>query len=140
MKFDANFRRRLRIYLVGVFLGCLVTWAVLLRKRNMNELFAWTPNGRVLGELRSDTGLIQPGGFWCTMECYGFNSEDYRNLLTDGDVDFSNSDTRVENKKYVISYETEDRGTLRLVFVFDDEVHRLVEVTKVGETIECDCP
>lgn len=141
MKFDAAFKRRLRVYLIGVGLGCILAWALVIRKRSneMNRYMSWTPNGRVLLEIREDNNLILPDNFWCEMECQGFTSEDLRLLKEEGDVDFKASQTKGEHKTYVIRLNQEDDRVLRIDFEFEGDSHTAGLPVNEANPKTCDC-
>ncbi len=132
-------KRRFFIYLFGLGLGLILTWALVIRNRNIHEVLKWTPTERILEELRNDTAIARPANFWCRMNCLGFSSIDYEELLVEGSVDFGRSKTNVEHKIYLITYETPSNGTLEITFVFLPGGHEIVSVNKQNEHVVCDC-
>lgn len=140
-KYRFEMWRRVRVYFIGLLLGCLVTWMMLLRDRNLDDYLKWTPNQRVLSEFSEDSLFVPSDAFWCHLQCQGFNSKDYRGLLDEGKVLFSESTPRQTPKMYRIEFETEKRGTLILDFEIGEEKKRIVQVRKEGEeTPNCSCP
>lgn len=54
-----SFLHRFKFYLLGLMLGSLIVYTTLIRHRD--ELPAWTPNDRVLQELRLAHRQLAPG-------------------------------------------------------------------------------
>lgn len=132
--------RRLRIYGVGLGLGLLMAWALFLRGRNTRNYTAWTPNNRILEEIRLDTTLVNGTSFWCEIKCLGFTSIDYDVLLNDGNVIFGESQAKTWPRSYKVELETEDKGTLVVVYSKTETKHfEVTSITKKGEDISCDC-
>jgi len=133
-------KRRLRIYGFGMALGLMLAWALFLRGRNTTNYTAWTPNSRILEEIRLDKTLDIPENFWCEMKCVGFSSIEFESLLEDGNVDFSDSQVKTWPRMYRVEFETDDKGTLVLDFSKTEMKHfSIIKVVKKGENIECDC-
>jgi len=133
--------RRLRIYLFGVGLGLLLTWALVLRHRNTEDLLAWTPENRVLNALREDTALQKPDQYICLLDCYDLTSLDVEALLNDGAVDFSKSQTKTDPKEYLVQYALTDERVLSAWFAFEaDSTHRLTRFYTGEEPQSCPCP
>ena len=132
--------RRLRIYGVGLGLGLLMAWALFLRGRNTKNYTAWTPNNRILEEIRLDTSLVNGDDFWCEMKCLGYSSIDYDELLNEGNVIFGDSHVKTWPRSYKVELETENKGTLVLVYSKTESKHfKVISVTKKSEDISCDC-
>jgi len=132
--------RRLRIYGVGLGLGLLMAWALFLRGRNTKNYTAWTPNNRILEEIRLDTTLVNGASFWCEMKCLGFTSIEYDALLNDGNVIFGESQAKIWPRSYKVELETEDKGTLVVVYSKTESKHfEVISIIKKGEDISCDC-
>ena len=120
-------------------IGSLLAWALVIRKRNMQELMAWTPNGRILTEIQKDSLLTLPDNFYCLLNCQGFTSLDWDNLKQDGNVDFGSSLTHEDPKRYIINYQKEDAQLTVEVLFFAD--HYVVDsVYSSASDAKCDCP
>ena len=133
-------KRRLRIYGFGVGLGLIMAWALFLRGRNTKNYTAWTPNNRILEEIRLDSTLETTDFFWCEMHCLGYSSIDYEALINDGNVMFDESQAKEFPRMYRVQFETEENGTLVIDFIFNENNHRSIDkVSKLGEEINCDC-
>lgn len=134
-----GFKRRLRIYGIGVGLGIMLSWALLLRHRNTDDLLGWTPTNRLLDavEMKGDTALSNT--FYCELKCQGFDSEDWNKLLKDGKVDFEASSTHTDPKVYLFTYDTEKHGVLEAMVEFSDSTIAVTSVNRKGENKSCDC-
>ncbi len=132
--------RRLRIYGFGVGLGLLLAWALFLRGRNTKNYTLWTPNNRILEEIRLDQNLETSDKFWCEIRCIGFSSIEYKELLNDGEVDFGESQTKIWPRMYRVEFETENKGALVIDFSKTElKEFSILSVSKKGEEISCDC-
>ncbi|MGB0391504.1 MAG: hypothetical protein ACPGRC_02720 [Salibacteraceae bacterium] len=133
-------KRRLRIYGFGLLLGTVMAWALFLRGRNTKNYTSWTPNNRILEEIRLDSTLQTNDVFWCEINCLGFSSIEYEELLNDGNVLFDEGQVKVWPRTYVVEFETEAKGVLIIKFSkAESKRYSIVSVQKKGETINCDC-
>lgn len=95
-----DFSRRLRLFIFGVLLGCLVVWALLATRGH--SLPAWTPKGRILETLQKHPVTVLPEAR-CRMDCNGISDNDMLHVINTADVLFSESDIRgKEIPEYVI--------------------------------------
>ena len=60
-----NFAGRLKYYLIGFGLGCVIVWAILYRNNNKPS---WLPEGRIL-EFLAKTEVIINDDMKCKLEC-----------------------------------------------------------------------
>lgn len=60
------FYRRLKIYLFGCGLGCIVVWATLIKDRDDRP--SWLPKGRIL-EFLAETDIAIDEKLKCELEC-----------------------------------------------------------------------
>lgn len=60
-----NFAGRLKYYLIGFGLGCVIVWATLIRN---NDRPSWLPEGRIL-EFLAKTEVIINDDIKCKLEC-----------------------------------------------------------------------
>jgi hypothetical protein len=133
-------KRRLRIYGFGLLLGLVMAWGLFLRGRNTKNYTAWTPNNRILEEIRLDKTVLKTDAFWCEMKCYGFSSIEYDKLVNDGNVDFGKSQVENWPRTYLVELETEDNGTLIIEYSKSIDKHfTILEISKKGAQISCDC-
>lgn len=131
-------KRRLRIYGFGFALGLIVAWAMFLRGRNTKNYTAWTPNNRILEEIRLDKKLQYSDAFWCEMKCLGFSSIDLDELVNDGNVAFNESDPKSVTKMYRVKLDT-DRGTLVIDYLFHPDYRSVKKVFVEGKESNCNC-
>ncbi len=94
-----NLRYRLAFYLFGLMIGIILVYFFMTKKAEASGVeFCYLPNCRVLKELRSkpfkmsDEAAEKLEEKWITLE-------DIKKTMQYGDVDFSNSKTKVENGK-----------------------------------------
>jgi hypothetical protein len=132
--------RRLRIYFIGVGLGLILTWALVLRNRNADELLAWTPKNRILNELKADSNLQYPDEYTCLLKCHELTSLDIENVMNDGEINFKESSTRSEPRIYQIEWEKSSSETVFGEFEFSsDSTHTLLDFGIVGREKDCAC-
>lgn len=132
--------RKLRVYFIGVGLGCVLAWALFLRNRNTKDYLAWTPNERVMAPLRVDGALQKPDNYVCLLKCNNLTSLDMEQLLEKGMVDFSESKPREIPKMYVVKYELENSREIRVELEFEtDSLATLTQLVVLNENPKCDC-
>ena len=133
-------KRRLRIYGFGMALGLMLAWALFLRGRNTKAYTSWTPNNRILEEIRLDSTFQTTDKFWCEMGCVGFSSIEFDELLNDGEVQFGESQAKTWPRMYRVEYIVKNKGVLVLDFSKTETKHfEVIRVAKKGEEINCDC-
>lgn len=137
-------KRRFTIYGFGVVLGLILAWGLFLRGRNMKNYTSWTPNNRILEEIRLDTSLVLNQNNWCEIQCLGFSSITYDALLNSGNVVFSESDVTSWPRTYLVEFKTDKNGTLRVNYAKTKSKHFSIlwikkETEKVETPIICDC-
>ena len=133
-------KRRFRIYGFGLVLGLIMAWGLFLRGRNTKNYTLWTPNNRILEEIRLDSSLVPSPVFWCELKCMGFTSIEYNELLNDGNVIFNESNVKTWPRTYWVEYRTENKGVLRISYSKTETKHySILSVEKKDETIKCDC-
>ncbi len=90
------FLKRLGFYLIGLSIG-LIFLVFFLKKKSeeTGATFCYLPNCRVLKELRSKPQQYSPQ-FQALLDKGELDSLRIAAFLTDGDVDFKNSDTKSE--------------------------------------------
>ena len=90
------FLKRLGFYLIGLSIGLIFLFFFLKKKsEETGTSFCYLPNCRVLKELRSKPQQYGPE-FQAFLERGEIDSLQIASFLTDGDVDFKNSDTKSE--------------------------------------------
>ncbi|CAG0982258.1 hypothetical protein FLAV_01832 [Flavobacteriales bacterium] len=86
-----TFFRRLRLYLLGVVIGVIIVYFMLLHKR---ERPSWLPQGRILEQIASSEIRFTDKAL-CSMEALNVNETEVKSLISKkGSVFFSKSDTK----------------------------------------------
>lgn len=104
-----NFSQRLTRYLVGIFIGVLVSFAI-FGKRSCT---GWLPGNRVK-ETVFEKNIRLDDEAKCHMECYGLTRDEVLDLIRAGDVVFAESDTKSEVKEYLIEADYQGRYDVRV--------------------------
>ncbi|TVZ14166.1 DUF4258 domain-containing protein [Maribacter sp. MAR_2009_72] len=101
-----DFLKRLGFYLVGMSIGIVFLTMFLKKKSDETGVyFCYLPNCRTLKDIRSKSMYYSDEALQKLKE-YQLDSTDVTYILTEGDVDFSKSDTEsVPCKTYVIEAE-----------------------------------
>jgi hypothetical protein len=89
-----KFGGRLKYYLVGFSIG-IIACLIIFKGRGCE----WLPNERVLNSIRISNIYFTPQDS-CTMATNNITKKDIFSLLTEGDVNFGESFTKVEMKTY----------------------------------------
>ncbi len=131
--------RKLRVYFIGVGLGLVLTWALVLRNRNTRDLLAWTPNERIMAPLRVENGFNKPEDYVCLLECYGLTSLDMETLLETGKVNLSESMPRETPKLYRVEADLEDERVFWGMFSLGESDTSLVDLGVTGQSKNCNC-
>jgi len=129
--------RRVRIYFFGFALGIILVWALLVKDRETNHLTSWLPAERIMEEMRNDSNLAFTGSLRCMFECHNLNSLDWKQILNEGSVNFSESETQVVPRVYKITYQ--DRNEHLAVLVAFDSVKTVKSVVLNEKEASCDC-
>ncbi len=128
--------RRVRVYLFGVILGCVMSYFFL--KRGEHDFTFWLPENRVLAEISDSMTYAVVAK--CYMECYSIDEKSIEKLLTDGDVNFSESLTKKAPKIYQV-----EGGSIsgKKIAIRVKMMARYAEVITVklleGDVTTCDC-
>lgn len=88
-----KFNKRLRLYLVGVGIGVLLSF-IIFDGRGCE----WLPSNRVLDAIQNSKIVISERDK-CIAECEGISADEIYSLIESGDVNFGESDVRVRNYK-----------------------------------------
>jgi hypothetical protein len=130
------FSRRITLFIFGTLLGCFFVWAVLMRGRDFP---AWTPEGRVLQQLRENPIRIAPKAA-CQLKCAALENNDILAVLQTAEVLFSESAIRgKETPEYVLEGEGLKKQRLKMKFRTEYTSTRLLEVLvkPVSDTCKC---
>lgn len=117
-----KFQSRLNKFLLGVIIG-LVLVVMFFGGR---DWLSWLPGPQVKGQInewyQSPSEEVS-----AALVCSGFSDELLSKVMTDGDVDFGNSDPRGTPRMYWVGYESEDLGHVDVSFEIDGEEARIVD-------------
>tara|TARA_R110001606_G_scaffold320635_1_gene467528 strand:+ start:407 stop:790 length:384 start_codon:yes stop_codon:yes gene_type:complete len=105
-----DFLKRLGFFLVGLSIG-IVFLTMFLKKKSEETgvYFCYLPNCRTLKDIRSKPMYYSEEAKLKLVE-YQLDSVDVKYILTEGDVDFSSSDTKsVPCKTYIVESELKER-------------------------------
>ena len=86
---DSGLMRKIRLYLVGLVIGGLISYFLLYKDRDLSY---WTPERQVTGRLKMYLLKYMPLAE-CQMKCTGFTEADLKSRMDSASVDFKNSDT-----------------------------------------------
>lgn len=125
-----NFKQRLSRYLVGIFIGVLLSF-VLFGQRNCK---GWMPENRVKQQI-----LEKPVRYTsyaeCMKACAGISDSLVIDGLKYGAVDFSESDTRANPRRYTV-----DLGDMDVQSIVEMRDTASVVIELSGDAFSaCDC-
>jgi hypothetical protein len=127
--------RRLRFFGFGIILGCLVSYVMLIRGKNLSF---WMPSQRVLGKL-SHSKLKITDTALCKMKCLHINETEIKQLLADGDVNFSESKVH-DTKTPIYIIQKDDNKNFRLTVASGDSLATVLNVSNgsvLPDTCKC---
>jgi hypothetical protein len=129
------FLRRLRLYLMGVGLGCVLVYFLLLRGKNFD---GWFPSKRVLDYLRKSE-LVYSYNTECWMNCMGISTEQIEKIIdSTGVVNFDESNTG--GKCPIYSIEDGERFKVKLTISVCDSVANVLALQPTEAlTKPCEC-
>jgi hypothetical protein len=128
------FFRRLRLYLIGVGMGCILVYFLLMRGKSFDF---WMPGNRVMENIQKSE-LTYSINAECMMQCMNFSRQEIRKVIdSTGTVNFDESNTKASCPIYII--EDKERFDLKLTLSVCDSVANLLFVEKIGEKQSCDC-
>lgn len=130
-----NFGRRLRFYILGVLLGCLLVFGIF--NQRLNILTDWLPGNRVLGLIQNSEALYTEEAR-CQLACFDLDSTDVENVKSFGSVRFKMSETHGDPKKYVVDLKS-GAQKMRMTFSISDSLATLIKVEMPEKVVICDC-
>ncbi len=131
---ESGLFRKIRLYLVGVLLGGILSYFLLIQNR---DLTYWTPERQVTGRLKmyalSYTDLAK-----CQMQCNSIDETLLKSKLDSASVDFKNS---AVSDKPCPSYSVYTRDGINIRAVLcDDSTAKIVELRgNIFEDDTCKC-
>ncbi len=124
--------RRVRIYLLGVFLGTLFVYFFLIRGKDRNFSF-WFPSNRIIEEIQTKKMNVTPRAF-CMLTCMQTDTSNIKPLLKNATIDFSKSLPRNTPKTYYLSLQN-----MHIWVEVNKNNSTLLNVFPVSDTLKCDC-
>ena len=124
-----SFRKRFLYYLYGFGIGIIITF-FMFRNRGCE----WTPGNRVLVQL-SNSQLLISDSVRCVLKSNGMDENSIYEILKNGKVDFSDSETQANPKKYAIE-NTVSKKTI--VFLLPNDSVAIVNGVHNGIAGKCD--
>ena len=132
---NKDFLRRLRIYFIGVLLG-LVVVTVLFFRDDSRDLDIWTPEQRILEDIRNDKVLQQSDRMKCFQECLELSDEEMTNLWTDSKTKSLNPGGNPY--KYLISL-ADAESHLEAEVHWDKKTRTLIYIRDKRHPADCHC-
>ena len=130
-------KKRILIYLLGFLIGCVVVYFSLFRGKDRTY---WLPSNRVREKLMQKK-LFFPENTLCKMKCRGIEEQEVKDILKNGDINFSESDV---HDAPCPSYALEGIGTknkkVRVVFTSFDSITQVSTAINLLESNDsCGC-
>lgn len=128
--------RRVRVYLFGVILGCVMSYFFL--ERGEHDFTFWLPENRVLAEI-SDSMMYNPTAK-CYLDCYSIDERSIDKLLVDGDVNFGESLTKKAPKIYQVEGMSISGKKIAIRVKMMERYAEVFSVAVLeGDVTTCDC-
>jgi hypothetical protein len=125
------FFRRLRLFGMGVVIGCVCVYFMLIRGK---DLGFWTPGKRVLEKIHKSE-LVYTKKAECLMECLQVSKSEVESLfVSTGEVDFGKSQVHQKCPLYIVNQKNSD---LEVSITTCDSVASVTEVKRTGNKSEC---
>lgn len=127
--------RRLRIYFVGFGLGLIMTYVIFSKSEDRN-LDIWTPEQRVLEDIRNDSVFLEAPKLRCYLNCLDVTSDELAALWTEGSV----KSLRPGGDPYLyqIQFATDDRH-LEATVSWDKVARELKSFRDLRNPKDCAC-
>lgn len=132
---SVSWRRRFMLFGLGMVLGSILV--VFIFQNKSSSVTGWMPNERILKRLR-ETNFTISSLARCQMNCLNFPDEVISEVMENGDVDFSSSETKGETKTYLVHLNS-NQTKRSFSFVVSGEETRLEEIIS-PEIQSCSCP
>lgn len=123
--------RRLLLYFIGFSIGSIIVYFLFFKDKDRS----FFPSGIVLDSLRSKDIIIDQRTA-CMLACYEINEKNLKDLLDDGDVNFSKSSPRQEPKIYLVETDAPNGEELELKFELGSQA-KLLSVFPLKENCSC---
>jgi len=127
MKFLSRFSK----YLLGVLIGLALTWIMFSERGCMD----WLPSERIRKEIAL-SGIQADKVAHCVLKCGELTVSDLADLARLGNVDFENSATRENPRRYFI----EGDGLVKSAFFVMTDTASTVTQVVLRDVEDCPCP
>jgi hypothetical protein len=127
-----TFSKRLRLYLIGVLLGCIAVYFLLIYKRDRN-FTAWLPKERILADIKEKPFATDEKTL-CFLECMHTDTTALKSLLKNASVNFGNSLVKEKPFPIYILNTTKENQEVSYSIQIGDK-----ELKLIGTTYSCNC-
>ena len=128
------FLKRLKLYAMGLGLGLVASYFFF-----GDRYPTWLPGSRVLEDLERFELSYSPKAL-CEMDCINISKDDVQEILTGGDVNFSESDPRAKPcPSYLIEGETEAGLSLHVIVLRCDSTSKVLRAIDLNNRKDCGC-
>lgn len=131
--------KRIRLYFIGFLIGCVLVYFMLFRGTNRSY---WLPANRVREQVNKSQFRYSERAE-CKMKCRQITRTEVEEILKNGEVNFSESDTRgAVVPSYAIEGKTSANKNLRvLITIFEqDSVAEITTIVNLsGNHDTCNC-
>lgn len=129
-----NFQQRFVRYLVGIFIGVLVSFMLFGQRSCTN----WLP-GKRIRDFLTEQPIRYTESSRCFMRCYGLETDAVQRIISEGDIDYSQSEPRAALQRYYLASD-EDDLPYAMLFELRDTATLVLRVTPLSAASKaCDC-
>ncbi len=126
-----KFSQRLTRYLVGIFIGVLLSF-VLFSERSCNK---WLPGERVKAMI-SEKPIRFEKQILCVMECQNISTDSLVNIARNGSVVYKRSEPRNDPQRYFVEGKT--RNAVGIIIELRDTASVVISLSTPSNKT-CDC-
>ncbi len=138
MILDKDTKRRFKLFGIGVLLGSVLVYFMILKDRNIFK----GPQEVIFEKMKHGALVITDNGR-CRMNCKNISEDDVKNLMTHGDVNYSES--QVHEKPcpfYAVDGKSKDGREIRVVYRLctNDSLTEVItahDLSGVADTCAC---
>lgn len=130
-----TFSRRVTLFFVGVAIGIPIA-VYIAKDKNVIK----SPSQEIREMLQHNKLILTTGGA-CNMECRGITEDEVKELMINGEVNYSKSEVHARPcKKYTLEGKTKDNQNISVMYGLCTEETRVLSVTDLDKEKEvCDC-
>lgn len=131
----SKFYRRLKLFGIGVVLGCVLVYFLLIRGKDFGF---WTPENRVLELLqKSELSFSQVAD--CQMQCMNVSENEVKEIFKSGSVNFDESNVRTGNCPIYVVFKNTEKDKLKITVSACDSIANVLQIEKPGFQDKCAC-